>query len=174
MNILDCKIFYTKSFHDFRGTFFQLFDSESLGFFFNINEGNYFQQNIVVSNEPFTFRGLHSQKFPFQQGKLVSCIRGMVIDVVIDLRKESDSYMAVDYIVLTADNPSILFVPAGCFHGYLTLCEDTIVSYIVDNVYKPSAELIMSPKSLELFDYIDFGKVIINDRDLCHINEEST
>jgi dTDP-4-dehydrorhamnose 3,5-epimerase len=167
MNVIGCKIRHIKTYSDFRGEFYQLVDSDSFDFFFNKSKNRYFQQNIVTSKEPFTFRGLHSQAKPYEQAKLVSCMKGIIIDVVLDMRKDSKSYLKVDYIVMSSEYPSVLFVPPGCFHGYLTLSENTIVNYFVDNFYMPSAEIIKSPKSLDLFKYIDFGKVIINERDLC-------
>jgi dTDP-4-dehydrorhamnose 3,5-epimerase len=171
MNVTGCLLIYANPFYDFRGEFYQLVDSDSFDFFFNKKVNRYFQQNIVTSNEPFTFRGLHSQTKPFEQGKLVSCMNGMIIDVVLDLRKDSESYLSVDYIVLSSENPSVLYVPPGCFHGYLTLRENTVVSYFVDNYYRSDAEMIISPESLEIFKFIDFGRIKINKRDLGIIEE---
>ena len=82
-------------------------------------------------------RGLHFQKPPFDQAKLVRCIEGKVLDVAVDLRNESKTYGQHLAIELSSENKKQLFVPRGFAHGFLVLSESAIFSYKVDNNYAP-------------------------------------
>jgi dTDP-4-dehydrorhamnose 3,5-epimerase len=167
MKIKDCKLVFHTIHHDSRGFFSQIFQPEDFECFFNRAVQNTFlQQNFVVTKKRLTFRGLHSQLDPYSQGKVVTCLTGSVIDVVVDLRKESPSYLETDYFVLSAEQPSSLYVPHGCLHGYLTLTDDVEISYLVNNRYMVDMELTYSPFTLELFDFINLTEIIISEKDL--------
>ena len=86
------------------------------------------------------FRGLHFQKTPYSQSKLVSVQNGKILDFVIDLREGSKTFGESYSINLSSDNNLSIFVPADFAHGYLTLEDNTVVSYKVDNYYSPSHE----------------------------------
>jgi dTDP-4-dehydrorhamnose 3,5-epimerase len=98
------------------------------------------QCNASLSTERGTLRGLHYQVAPFEEVKLVRCIRGAVFDVFVDLRPQSGSYMRWAGVELTADNRRAVYVPGGCAHGYLTLVDNTEVEYPVSQSYQPAAE----------------------------------
>jgi dTDP-4-dehydrorhamnose 3,5-epimerase len=87
-----------------------------------------------------TFRGFHYQIGSFAQRKLVRCIRGAIQDVVIDIRKESATYLKSFSTILSADNCNSLIVPKGFAHGYLTLAPATEVLYLIDGEYNKDAE----------------------------------
>ena len=82
-------------------------------------------------------RGLHFQKPPFDQAKLVRCISGKVLDVAVDLRNGSKTYGQHLALELSSENKRQLFVPRGFAHGFLVLSENAIFSYKVDNIYAP-------------------------------------
>lgn len=106
-----------------------------LGFF-----ATFVQDNLSYSSKAKTLRGLHYQRPPNAQGKLVSVVTGAVRDVIVDLRTGSRTYgqhLAVD---LNADNPVRLWAPPGFLHGFLTLVSDTRVSYKVTAAYDPRCE----------------------------------
>lgn len=85
-------------------------------------------------------RGLHFQEDPVCQSKLIECLRGAVLDVVVDLRKDSPSYKKWFSIELTPENGKQLFIPRGFAHGFVSLKDDTMFQYLVDSDYRPSHE----------------------------------
>jgi dTDP-4-dehydrorhamnose 3,5-epimerase len=87
----------------------------------------------------FTLRGLHYQRRPYEEAKLVRCPRGAIFDVVADLRPGSETYLAWDSAELTAENRHALYVPEGCAHGFLTLADDSEVHYQISQSYVPDA-----------------------------------
>ena len=123
---------------DQRGYFIETFRES---FFKNNinNKVNFVQDNLVYSKK-MVLRGLHFQKKPFSQSKLVTVIKGSILDVVVDIRKFSNTYGKYFTINLSAENKKMLFIPKGFAHGYLTLENDTIIKYKVDNEYNESSE----------------------------------
>ena len=115
---------------DSRGHFMELFKIEQL-LDFKVQ-----QINQAVSKKK-CIRGLHFQKPPFDQAKLVRCISGKVLDVAVDLRNGSKTYGQHLALELSSENKRQLFVPRGFAHGFLVLSENAIFSYKVDNVYAP-------------------------------------
>ena len=85
-------------------------------------------------------RGLHFQRPPHAQAKLVSCVQGRVLDVVVDIRKGSPTYMGYLCVELSGDSHRQLFIPKGFAHGYLTLSESAIFHYKCDEYYHPESE----------------------------------
>lgn len=98
------------------------------------------QDNHALSHAAGTLRGLHFQKPPFAQAKLVRCTRGAIFDVAVDIRAASPTYKQWVGAELSAENGDQLFVPAGFAHGYLTLTPDCEVMYKVDAPYAPQAD----------------------------------
>ena len=100
----------------------------------------FLQDNHSLSVPAFTLRGLHFQSPPRAQDKLVRCIRGRILDVAVDLRKDSPTYGQSVTAELTADNGHQLFVPIGFAHGFLTLEADCEVVYKCSDTYAPEAD----------------------------------
>ena len=98
------------------------------------------QANISRNKYKGTLRGLHMQEAPYEETKLVRCTRGAVYDVIVDMRKDSETYLQWIGAELTADNYRMLYVPQGFAHSYITLEDDSEVTYNVTQVYTPSAE----------------------------------
>jgi len=98
------------------------------------------QCNLAVSTKTGTLRGMHFQRAPHAQAKLVRCVRGAVMDVVIDLRRDSPTFRAWDRLELTADNRRMLYLPAGLAHGYITLTDDVEVFYQASTPWAPQSE----------------------------------
>lgn len=98
------------------------------------------QANIGFSRTRGTLRGLHYQLPPSAEAKLVRCTAGALFDVIVDLRPASSSFKQWLGVELTAGNRTMLYVPEGCAHGYLTLAENTEVFYLVSQFYSPTAE----------------------------------
>ena len=123
-------LFDSGTFLDNRGSFtplsLELFDKKWL------------QSNVSVNDKRNTFRGLHFQKGEFAQAKLLKVIHGEIIDYIVDLREGSKDYMKLQEFKLTRNNA--LLVPRGFAHGFITTEKNTIVQYLVDNVYNKESE----------------------------------
>lgn len=102
-------------------------------------------ENFVQDNQSFsqkgTLRGLHAQAQPFAQGKLVRVLQGRVLDVAVDIRKNSPTYGQHYSIELSGDNHKQFWVPAGFLHGFVTLEDNTIFTYKVTNFYDKASEI---------------------------------
>ncbi len=123
---------------DERGFFGRTFCRQELvsqGIDFNIA-----QSNLSYNKTKGTLRGMHMQLAPFKEAKLVQCIRGSIYDVVIDMRKESATYCQWLGTELSEKNKTILYIPEGFAHGFITLENDTEVSYQMSEFYKPGYE----------------------------------
>lgn len=133
-----CFLLEPKIFKDQRGVFFELFRKDELedklGY-----EINFVQENESISKKG-VLRGLHFQKGNAAQAKLVTVTKGEVIDVVVDLRKGSETYGEHLKIRLSDQNHHCLFMPRGMAHGFLALSDDTAFSYKCDNYYDPTKE----------------------------------
>lgn len=147
--IPDLYIIEPKVFGDERGYFLESYSDT--WFRENIADTNFVQDNESKSSKG-VLRGLHFQKPPMAQAKLVRAIEGEVLDVVVDLRKESPTYGEHFSIVLSAENKKQLFVPRGFAHGFSVLSETAIFSYKVDNFYAPENEggIIWNDHSLNI------------------------
>ncbi len=98
------------------------------------------QDNMSMSTDAGTLRGLHYQSPPHAQAKLVSCLRGSLLDAVVDVRRGSPTYGQRLTIELSFENGLQLFVPAGFLHGFVTRAPDTIIFYKVDSHYNAAAD----------------------------------
>ena len=98
------------------------------------------QANIAFTRRRGTIRGLHYQVAPFEEAKIVRCVKGAIWDVMIDLRPDSDTYCQWLGFELTAANQRQVYVPKGFAHGYQTLVDDCEVFYFVSEFYAPAAE----------------------------------
>lgn len=99
------------------------------------------QANMSLSKVRGTLRGMHHQKSPFEETKLVRCTQGALYDVIIDLRADSPTFKEWIGVELTAANCRMLFVPRNFAHGFITLADDTEVTYMVSQFYSPGSEL---------------------------------
>ncbi len=127
-----------KVFGDNRGWFYESYSKKA----FEENGINidFVQDNRSFSEKKGTLRGLHCQKDPYSQSKIVTCLRGEIIDVAVDIRKGSPTFMKKVMIKLTGENKKMLLIPRGCLHGFVSLTENVEISYKVDNLYEPSAD----------------------------------
>jgi dTDP-4-dehydrorhamnose 3,5-epimerase len=162
-SIPDLYIVKPKIFEDHRGYFFESYNKEV--FLRNGIDQNFVQDNESKSGKN-VLRGLHFQKPPFAQGKLVRVIKGAVRDVAVDIRKSSPTYGKWASIELTEDNKWMYWIPPGFAHGFVTLEEDTIFFYKCTNVYNKASEgsILWNDPDLN----IDWGtnKPILSEKDL--------
>lgn len=127
---------------------------------------NFVQDNQSMSQKG-TLRGLHAQTEPNAQGKLVRVIKGRVIDVAVDIRKESETYGQHVAVELSEENHRMLWVPVGFLHGFVTLEDNTIFTYKVSSAYNKSSEFGVMWNDPELG--IDWGieenEIILSEKD---------
>jgi len=121
-------------FGDDRGYFFESFRQSEFEKF--IGKTGFVQENESKSTHG-VLRGLHFQKPPFTQAKLVRCITGRILDVVVDLRSASPTFKKYYASELTGENKLQLFIPRGFAHGFVVLSDEAVFSYKVDNIYAP-------------------------------------
>jgi dTDP-4-dehydrorhamnose 3,5-epimerase len=98
------------------------------------------QTNISLNNTKGTLRGMHYQTAPYEETKLIRCTKGAIYDVIIDLRRDSPTYLQWVGVELTADNHRMLYVPEHFAHGFQTLEDDSEVTYQVSQFYAPRSE----------------------------------
>ena len=135
--IPDLYIVKPTVFEDHRGYFFESYNKEV--FLRNGIDEKFVQDNESMSGKG-VLRGLHFQKPPFSQGKLVRVMRGSVLDVAVDLRKKSPTFGHWDSVVLSQENKWMYWIPPGFAHGFITLEENTVFFYKCTNVYNKAAE----------------------------------
>lgn len=132
-DINEVKIIEPQVFGDNRGWFYESYSYEKLkklGL-----DIKFVQDNRSYSKEKGTLRGIHFQKSPMAQTKLITCTKGEILDVAVDLRKDSPTYLKWISVRLSDENKLMLFIPKGFGHGFVTLTEDVEVLYKVDEYY---------------------------------------
>jgi dTDP-4-dehydrorhamnose 3,5-epimerase len=143
LKIPDVKLIEPEVFEDKRGFFYESFNQQK----FNeaIGENIAFVQDNHSKSIKGVLRGLHYQKAPHEQGKLVRVIAGKVFDVAVDIRSGSPTYGQWVAETLSAENKKQMWIPRGFAHGFLSLVDDTHVLYKTDNFYKSKLELNINP-----------------------------
>ena len=151
--IKDVLIIEPDIFEDSRGWFIESCNKKKLaeaGI-----EIEFIQSNHSFTKKRGTLRGMHFQHHPHSQSKLVRCIKGTILDVVVDLRKNSPTYKKYVAVELTEDNKKQLFIPKGFAHGILTLTDNVEVYYKIDNYYHKQSEGFLNFNDPEI--NIDWG-----------------
>ena len=167
-NIEGVLIIEPKVFGDSRGYFFESFNAKE----FRKKTG--LDINFVQDNESMStygvMRGLHFQRPPFTQSKLVRCVKGKVLDVAVDIRKGSPTYGQHVAVELTEDNHRQFFVPKGFAHGFAVLSETAVFQYKCDNFYAPQADggVSILDESLSIDWRISTDKALLSDKDTRH------
>lgn len=151
-------------FKDNRGYFMESYNQKNINKL--LGNVNFVQDNESESSRG-VLRGLHFQKPPYTQAKLVRCLKGSVLDVVLDLRKHSKTYGIFETISLTEENKKQLFIPKGFAHGFIVLSKSAIFSYKVDNYYNPDSEsgVLWSDLDLNIDWKINKNEIIVSEKD---------
>ena len=157
-----------KVFNDSRGYFFESFSQRE--FEEKVHKINFVQDNESMSSYG-VMRGLHFQRPPYSQSKLVRCVKGKVLDVAVDIRKGSPTYGQHVAVELSEDNHRQFFVPRGFAHGFVVLSETAVIQYKCDNFYTPEADggISIKDESLGIDWQIPTENAILSDKDLKHI-----
>ena len=161
-----------KYFEDSRGCFLEEWKEVEWIKLLEENEQNYhkFVQDNLSKSSKGVLRGLHFQIEPYPQSKLVRCISGEILDVAVDLRKDSPSFGKWIYTILSGDNLNQLWIPDGFAHGFLTLSDIAFVQYKVTNKWSQKCEksLIWNDKEVDIdwqFETIDKNIIKLSDKD---------
>lgn len=161
--LMDLYIIEPQIHCDNRGWFIESWSKkvfEEAGLFYD-----FVQDNHSCSVKKGTLRGLHFQKEDASQAKLIRCIKGAILDVVVDMRKGSPTYMKWEAVELSEDNHRQLLIPRGFLHGFLTLTDNSEIIYKVDNFYDKNADRSIRWDDPDL--NIDWGinEPILSDKD---------
>tara|TARA_B100001079_G_scaffold42405_1_gene33618 strand:- start:4136 stop:4699 length:564 start_codon:yes stop_codon:yes gene_type:complete len=165
-NINGCFEINPKLIYDSRGYFYESFNAA------RFREKTGLDIQFVQDNQSFSergvLRGLHLQKGIHAQAKLVSVLKGKVLDVAIDLRKDSETFGQVYRTLLSEENKKQLFIPRGCAHGFVVLSETCLFFYKCDNYYHKASEagIIYNDKDLGIDWQLAKDELIISDKDL--------
>jgi len=161
-----CFIIRPKIFEDNRGYFFETFNAKTFNELTGTNV-SFIQDNESKSSKG-VLRGLHYQIGKHAQAKLVRVVKGKVLDVAVDLRKDSPTFGEHIIIELSEENKTQLFVPRGFGHGFIVLEDHTIFSYKCDNFYNKAAEggIIFDDKDLNIDWRLDEKEFIVSEKDL--------
>lgn len=151
-------------FHDDRGYFYESFSHRE--FMESVSDVTFVQDNQSKSLYG-VLRGLHFQKPPFSQSKLVRVVSGRIMDVAVDIRKGSPTYGKHVSLELSAENCRQLFIPQGFAHGFVTLSQEAIVMYKCDNYYNKESEsaILWNDKELAIDWQIAETELLISDKD---------
>lgn len=157
-----------KIFGDSRGYFYESFSARD--FAEKVRPGVVFVQDNQSFSSYGVLRGLHFQKPPFAQSKLVRVIQGRVVDVAVDIRKGSPTYGKYVAVELTGENHRQFFVPRGFAHGFVVLSETALFQYKCDNLYAPQSEgaIAWDDPDLAIEWPVDPSDIILSDKDRCH------
>ena len=150
-------------FEDSRGYFFESYNQK---FEEAIGKINFLQDNESKSSRG-VLRGLHFQNNPYAQSKLVRCISGEILDVTVDIRKNSPTYGKHVSVILSGENKRQLFIPRGFAHGFLVISDTATFAYKVDNLYAPNYEsgIMWNDKDLKINWGLEKSEVTLSQKD---------
>ena len=166
--ILGPKILTPNLINDDRGYFFESWNKKIFDDFLK-SEINFKQENISLSKKG-VLRGLHFQIKPFPQGKLISCLSGSIYDVVVDIRKDSNTFAKWGSVILTPKNEKLFWIPEGFAHGFLALEDNTRIQYKVTDYWEKNYErsINWSDKFINIdwnFKYFGISSPILSKKD---------
>lgn len=166
-NIEGVVILHPRVFGDERGYFFESFSQRD--FERQVCKTTFVQDNESMSSYG-VLRGLHFQKPPFAQSKLVRVVKGRVLDVAVDIRRGSPTFGKYVSVVLSEENKRQFFIPRGFAHGFAVLSQEAIFQYKCDNYYAPESEgaLAWDDPDLDIDWRIPAEKVILSEKDKHH------
>lgn len=136
-NIENCIEIFPNVFEDNRGITIKPYHRKS---FEDLGILEEFKEDLFVTSSKGVIRGLHFQKEPFEQSKLIYCVKGSILDVAIDMRKESKTYGQAVHFHIDSRKRNMAYIPSGFAHGYEVLEEDTMVVYKLSSMYAPEYE----------------------------------
>jgi len=167
-DIPDLKLVVPRRFTDVRGAFTETWNDQV--FRETIANAGFVQDNQSISAKKGTIRGLHFQKPPYAQGKLIRLLRGSILDIAVDIRRGSPTYGEHVAVMLDATDGEQLWVPEGFLHGFCTLEDETEVFYKVTSYYSSShdAGVLWSDQDLHIQWPVDPESAVLSEKDQKH------
>jgi dTDP-4-dehydrorhamnose 3,5-epimerase len=169
MNVIKTKIegvviIEPRVFRDDRGYFFESFSQQR---FNELVAPVTFVQDNESRSTYGVLRGLHFQKPPYAQSKLVRVVKGVVLDVAVDLRKDSPTFGQYEQVLLSEDNKRQFFIPQGLAHGFVVLSPEAVFQYKCDNYYAPQAEGSMrwDDPQININWQLPLGDILLSEKD---------
>lgn len=164
-HLIDCFVVMPEIFEDNRGYFYESYNQQAFEKQTALDI-NFVQDNQSQSSKG-VLRGLHFQIGEYQQAKLVRVVKGSVLDVCVDLRQNSKTYLQYFSVVISESNKKQLFIPRGFAHGFLVLEDHTIFSYKCDNYYNKDSErgIIYNDKDLNIDWQFPENDLIVSEKD---------
>jgi dTDP-4-dehydrorhamnose 3,5-epimerase len=151
------------AFLDLRGEFFKIYHEKE---YKDYGLNTVWMEEYISTSNKNVIRGMHFQIPPYDHIKLVTCLYGEVLDVIVDLRKSSKTYGKVQSFILNNTNKLQVYIPTGCAHGFKSLKENSMMLYKVSSLYNQEADKGILYSSID-FEW-DVDKPILSDRDLNH------
>ena len=166
LGIKDAFLIKPKIFEDHRGSFRRSFcenEFKKNGIDFGVLQGN-------ISENPRlgTLRGFHYQLEPFQEAKVITCLKGEIFDVIIDLRNNSPTFLKTISITIDSKSKNSLFIPKGCANAWLTTQENSIIHYYMSDFYKPGYDRGIRYNDSFFNIQWPFEPKIISEKDQCY------
>ncbi len=162
-SLLSAKIIEPEVFGDPRGWFYESYSQKKLAEL-GINDV-FVQDNRSFTALKGTIRGLHCQTPPMAQSKLITCLRGEIMDVAVDVRKGSPTYKQWVSVILSGENKKMFYIPEGFLHGFLTLTDDVEVMYKVNRFYSSENDLSIKYNEPEFGIEWGIDSPILSDKD---------
>ncbi|MBP0956434.1 MAG: dTDP-4-dehydrorhamnose 3,5-epimerase [Oscillospiraceae bacterium] len=151
-------------FKDYRGYYMESYSLRTMKKY-NINDV-FVQDNHLLSLKKGTIRGIHFQNAPYAQSKLLRCTKGKILDIVVDLRKDSPTYKKWLSVELDAESKKQIYIPKGFGHACMSLVDDTEVQYKVSELYEPAYDRAISWKDPELDIAWGIEDIIVSPKDM--------
>ncbi|TEY04107.1 dTDP-4-dehydrorhamnose 3,5-epimerase [Campylobacter sp. US33a] len=166
-NFKEVKLLKKRIFSDNRGYFVENFHQQKIEEFLS-KKISFCQENESCSKK-HTLRGLHYQMHPFSQTKLINIISGGIMDIIVDLRRNSPTFLKHIKIIMYANDNLQLFIPRGFAHGFIALEDFTKISYMVDNFYNPQSErgILYNDPLLGIDWEVEDKDIILSEKDSC-------
>ena len=159
LSIQDSYLVKEHSVEDSRGSFERIFDDKKMQ---GIEYNGIRNVNLSRNLSKGTIRGLHMQTGNASESKIISCVKGKIIDLYVDCRLNSKTFGLINTVILNENEPNLLIVPKGCLHSFLTIDDSSEVLYLTDNYYYPKKEIVVSPFSKELSTYWDPYQLLVS------------
>ena len=159
LSIQDSYLVKEHRVEDSRGSFERIFDDRKMhGVQYNGIRNVNLSRNLLKG----TVRGLHMQIGNASELKIISCVKGKIIDLYVDCRPNSKTFGLINTVILKENEPNLLIIPKGCLHSFLTIDDSSEVLYLTDNYYSPKKEIAVSPFSKELSTYWDPYEILVS------------
>jgi len=164
-NIDGVRIIKPEIMEDDRGGFYRYFCKKE---FADIHNKEFVQMNHSINKRKGTLRGLHYQKEPYGEAKLIRCVRGSILDVFVDLRTGSPTFLHWNSQIISDSDHTMIFLPEGIAHGFITLEDNTHVNYHHTEFYNPKAEGGFKYNDPTLSINWEIAPIVISERDKNH------